>query len=71
MKQVTKYWIDFRYAGGDNLETAQTLYILALIRLEEAIQESGENRDDVLYSINQDVQKYLNAGKWKGKNNGH
>ena len=53
--------------GGDNLETAKTLYILALIRLEEAIQESGENRDDVLYEIHQDVQKYLDAGEWKGK----
>ena len=53
------------------METAKTLYILALIRLEEAIQESGENRDDVLYEIHQDVQKYLNAGKWKGKKNGH
>ena len=52
--------------GGDNLETAKTLYILALIRLEEAIQESGENRDDVIYEIHRDVQKYLNAGKWKG-----
>ena len=66
MKQFIKYWIDFHCAGGDNLETAKTLYILALIRLEEAIQESGENRDDVLYEIHQDVQKYLNAGKWKG-----
>ena len=48
------------------LETAKTLYILALIRLEEAIQESGENRDDVIYEIHQDVQKYLDAEKWKG-----
>ena len=67
MKQVTKYWIDFRYAGGDNLETAKTLYILALIRLEEAIQESGENRDDVIYEIHQDVQDYMNTREWKGK----
>ena len=66
MKQVTKYWIDFRYAGGDNLETAKTLYILALIRLEEAIIANGENRDDVMYTINQDVQKYLDARR-KGK----
>ena len=48
------------------LETAKTLYILALIRLEEAIIEHGENRDDVIYEIHRDVQKYLNAGKWKG-----
>ena len=66
MKQVIKYWIDFRCAGGDNLETAKTLYILALIRLEEAIIEHGENRDDVIYEIHQDVQKYLNVGR-KGK----
>ena len=52
---------------GDNLETAKTLYILALIRLEEAIQESGENRDDVLYEIHQDVQDYMNTREWKGK----
>mgnify|MGYP003619377292 FL=1 len=48
------------------METAKTLYILALIRLEEAIIEHGKNRDDVIYEIHQDVQKYLNAGKWKG-----
>ena len=48
------------------METAKTLYILALIRLEEAIIDHGENRDDVIYEIHQDVQKYLNAGKWKG-----
>ena len=59
------------WGGGDNLETAKTLYILALIRLEEAIQESGENRDDVIYEIHQDVQKYLNSREWKGKKNGH
>jgi len=53
--------------GGDNLETAKTLYILALIRLEEAIIEHGENRDDVIYEIHQDVQKYLNSREWKGK----
>ena len=49
------------------LETAKTLYILALIRLEEAIQESGENRDDVIYEIHQDVQDYMNTREWKGK----
>lgn len=48
------------------METAKTLYVLALIRLEEAIIANGENRDDVLYDIHQDVQKYLDAVKRKG-----
>ena len=53
------------------METAKTLYILALIRLEEAIIENGENRDDVIYDIHQDVQDYMNSREWKGKNNGY
>lgn len=48
------------------METAKTLYILALIRLEEAIIANGENRDDVIYDIHQDVQNYMNSRKEKG-----